>query len=183
MITDTFHRKAPLDLRHYIHDIPDFPKPGILFRDISPMLRDPLGWAEVMDRLGAVCDSLKPDLIVGIEARGFIVGMGLATHQKLGFVPIRKPGKLPGKVYGIDYALEYGTDRLEIHADALKDQPKILVVDDLLATGGTASATTDLVKKAGGQLVGCAFIVELSGLGGRERLPDDIHVESLIHYS
>jgi adenine/guanine phosphoribosyltransferase-like PRPP-binding protein len=101
----------------------------------------PSGWAEVMDRLGGLCDSLKPDLIVGIEARGFIVGMGLATHKKLGFVPVRKPGKLPGKVYGIDYALEYGTDRLEIHADAMRDQPRILIVDDLLATGGTASAT------------------------------------------
>ena len=147
------------------------------------MLRDPAGWSEVMDRLGTLCDSLKPNLIVGIEARGFIVGMGLATHKKLGFVPVRKPGKLPGQVYGIDYALEYGTDRLEIHADAMRGEPRILIVDDLLATGGTASATTDLVKKAGGQLVGCAFIVELTALGGRGRLPDDIQVESLIHYS
>lgn len=147
------------------------------------MLRDPVGWVEAMVRLGALCDSLKPDLIVGIEARGFIVGMGLATQKKLGFVPVRKAGKLPGKVYGIDYALEYGTDRLEIHADAMRDQPRVLIVDDLLATGGTASATSDLVKKAGGQLVGCAFIVELSDLEGRTRLPSDIHVESLIHYS
>ena len=177
------YKHASLDLRHYVQDIPDFPKPGILFRDISPMLRDPLGWAEVMDRLGVLCDSLKPDLIVRIEARGFIVGMGLATHKKLGFVPVRKPGKLPGKVYGIDYALEYGTDRLEIHADAMRDQPRILVVDDLLATGGTAAATAGLVKQAGGQLVGCAFIVELKDLKGRGRLPDDIQVESLIHYS
>ena len=177
------YKHASLDLRHYVQDIPDFPKPGILFRDISPMLRDPLGWAEVMDRLGVLCDLLKPDLIVGVEARGFIVGMGLATHKKLGFVPVRKPGKLPGKVYGIDYALEYGTDRLEIHADAMRDQPRILVVDDLLATGGTAAATADLVKQAGGQLVGCAFIVELKDLKGRGRLPDDIQVESLIHYS
>ena len=123
------------------------------------------------------------DRIVGIEAMGFIVGMGLATHKKLGFVPVRKPGKLPVKVYGIDYALEYGTDRLEIHADAMKDQPRILIVDDLLATGGTASATADLIKQAGGQLVGCAFIVELTALEGLERLPDNIHVDSLIHYS
>ena len=183
MMTDKSHGKASLDLRHYVQDIPDFPKPGILFRDISPMLRDPLGWAEVMDRLGTLCDSLKPDLIVGIEARGFIVGMGLATHKELGFVSVRKPGKLPGNVYGVDYALEYGTDRLEIHADAMRDQPRILVVDDLLATGGTAAATTDLVKKAGGRLVGCAFIVELTALEGRRRLPDDIPVEALIHYS
>lgn len=183
MIAHKSRQHTSLDLRHFIQDIPDFPKPGILFRDISPMLRDPVGWAEVMDRLGSLCDSLKPDLIVGIEARGFIVGMGLATQKKLGFVPVRKPGKLPGQVYGIDYALEYGTDRLEIHADSMRDQPKILIVDDLLATGGTASATTDLVKKAGGQLIGCAFIVELTALGGRERLPDDIHIESLIHYS
>jgi adenine phosphoribosyltransferase len=109
--------------------------------------------------------------------------MGLATHKKLGFVPVRKPGKLPGKVYGIDYALEYGTDRLEIHADAMKDQPRILIVDDLLATGGTASATADLVKQAGGQVVGCAFIVELTALEGRKRLPETIQIDSLLHYS
>ena len=172
-----------MDLRQYVQDIPDFPKPGILFRDISPMLRDPVGWAEVMNRFGALCDLVNPDLIVGIEARGFIVGMALATHKKLGFVPVRKPGKLPGAVHGIDYQLEYGTDRLEIHADALRNQPRVLVVDDLLATGGTASATSNLVTQAGGQLVGCAFVVELAGLNGRERLPVNITVESLIVYS
>ncbi len=175
--------KQALDLRQYVQDIPDFPKPGILFRDISPMLRDPVAWAEIMNRLGAVCDALKPDLIVGIEARGFIVGMGLATHRKLGFVPVRKPGKLPGDVLGVDYDLEYGKDRLEIQADALLAQPRILIVDDLLATGGTASATIDLIKKAGGQLVGCAFIVELAALNGRSCFPSGITVESLIHYS
>ncbi len=175
--------KQALDLRQYVQDIPDFPKPGILFRDISPMLRDPVAWAEIMNRLGAVCDALKPDLIVGIEARGFIVGMGLATHRKLGFVPVRKPGKLPGDVLGVDYDLEYGKDRLEIQADALLGQPRILIVDDLLATGGTASATIDLIKKTGGQLVGCAFIVELAALNGRSCFPSGITVESLIYYS
>ena len=147
------------------------------------MLRDPAGWEEVMRRLGVLCDSLKPDLIAGIEARGFIVGMGLATHQKLGFVPVRKPGKLPGEVYGIDYSLEYGTDRLEIHADAMRDGPKVLIVDDLLASGGTASATANLIEKAGGRLVGCAFVIELTDLNGREHLPNNISIESLIRYS
>ena len=139
--------------------------------------------ADVIQRFERVCDAVRPDLIVGIESRGFIVGAPLAMRCSLGFVPVRKPGKIPGAVHGIDYQLEYGTDRLEIHADALRNQPRVLVVDDLLATGGTASATSNLVTKAGGQLVGCAFVVELAGLNGRERLPVNITVESLIVYS
>ena len=110
-------RHPSLDLRQLIRDIPDFPKPGILFRDITPLLRDPDGWKVVMQRMGAICETLQPDLIVGIESRGFIVGTALATDLGLGFVPVRKPGKLPGEVLGVDYALEYGTDRLEIHRD------------------------------------------------------------------
>jgi adenine phosphoribosyltransferase len=176
-------RHLSLDLRPLIRDIPDFPKPGILFRDISPLLRDPAGWSEVMRRLGDVCDQLQPELIVGIESRGFIVGTALATDRKLGFVPVRKPGKLPGEVIAIDYSLEYGSDRLEMHADALRDGARVLIVDDLLATGGTASATASLVQQAGGQLVGCGFVVELAGLDGRRRLPDQTPVESLIIYS
>ena len=175
-------RHYRVDLRQHIRDIPDFPKPGILFRDITPLLREPTGWAEVIQRLAAVCDRLEPDLIVGIESRGFIVGTALATHLNKGFVPVRKPGKLPGEVIGIDYTLEYGRDRLEIHADALADHPKVMLVDDLLATGGTASASAELVTKAGGQLVGFGFVIELAELAGRSKLPTGVPIESLIIY-
>ena len=176
-------RHHPVDLRQFIRDVPDFPKPGILFRDITPLLRAPEGWAEVMRQFDAICERLKPDLIVGIESRGFIVGTAIATRRNLGFVPIRKPGKLPGEVVGIDYALEYGTDRLEIHADALADGASVLLVDDLLATGGTAEASVQLIERAGGQLLGCAFVVELVALEGRKRLPESVAVDALITYS
>ena len=176
-------RHLDLDLQSHIRSIPDFPKPGILFRDIAPLLRSPDAMAEVVHQLGAVCDRTKPDLIVGIESRGFIVGAPLALERRLGFVPVRKPGKLPGDVLGIDYALEYGTDRLEIQADALQGAPRVLVVDDLLATGGTAAATARLVELAGGCLVGFAFVIELDGLGGRQALPSGQPAESLLRYS
>ena len=175
-------RDHPVDLRQFIRDVPDFPKQGILFRDISPMLRDPAGWSAVMQQLGEVCDRLNPDLIVGIESRGFIVGMALATHKRIGFVPVRKPGKLPGDVVGVDYTLEYGHDRLEIQSDALADGASVLLVDDLLATGGTAAASAELIVKAGGRLVGCGFVIELAELSGRRRLPEGVPVESLIRY-
>ncbi|MBM5803085.1 MAG: adenine phosphoribosyltransferase [Cyanobacteria bacterium K_DeepCast_35m_m2_155] len=172
-----------IDLRGLVREIPDFPKPGILFRDLTPLMRDPEGWQEVIRQLGAVCERLQPDLIVGIESRGFIVGTALATAVRLGFVPVRKPGKLPGVVTGVDYALEYGTDRLEIQSDALSGGGKVLVIDDLLATGGTAAACAQLVSAAGGQLCGFGFVAELAGLGGRARLPEPHPVESLIIYS
>lgn len=172
-----------IDLRGLVREIPDFPKPGILFRDLTPLMRDPEGWQEVIRQLGAVCERLQPDLIVGIESRGFIVGTALATAVRLGFVPVRKPGKLPGRVTGVDYALEYGTDRLEIQSDALSGGGKVLVIDDLLATGGTAAACAQLVSAAGGQLCGFGFVAELAGLGGRARLPEPHPVESLIIYS
>ena len=175
-------RHHPVDLRQFIRDVPDFPKQGILFRDISPMLRDPAGWSAVMQQLGEVCDRLNPDLIVGIESRGFIVGMALATHKRIGFVPVRKPGKLPGDVVGVDYTLEYGRDRLEIQSDALADGASVLLVDDLLATGGTAAASAELIVKAGGRLLGCGFVIELAELSGRRRLPEGVPVESLIRY-
>ena len=175
-------RHHPVDLRQFIRDVPDFPKQGILFRDISPMLRDPAGWSAVMQQLGEVCDRLNPDLIVGIESRGFIVGMALATHKRIGFVPVRKPGKLPGDVVSVDYTLEYGHDRLEIQSDALADGASVLLVDDLLATGGTAAASCELIVKAGGKLVGCGFVIELAELSGRRRLPEGVPVESLIRY-
>ncbi|MEB3276378.1 MAG: adenine phosphoribosyltransferase [Cyanobacteriota bacterium] len=172
-----------IDLRGLVREIPDFPKPGILFRDLTPLMRDPDGWQEVIRQLGALCDRLQPDLIVGIESRGFIVGTALATAVRLGFVPVRKPGKLPGAVTGVDYELEYGSDRLEIQSDALADGGRVLVVDDLLATGGTAAACAELVTAAGGNLCGFGFVAELAALGGRSRLPEPHPVESLIVYS
>ena len=170
-----------MNLTDYINDIPDFPKKGILFRDISPLLKSPEGWGEVMRRLGFFCERTTPDLIVGIESRGFIVGSALATQQRTGFVPVRKKGKLPGKVLGIDYTLEYGRDRLEIQSDSFEGNPRVLLVDDLLATGGTVNAASKLIKKAGGQLVGCSFIIELSALKGRESIPN-VPINSLIEY-
>ena len=170
-----------MNLTDYIKDIPDFPKKGILFRDISPLLKSPEGWGEVMRRVGFFCERTTPDLIVGIESRGFIVGSALATQQRMGFVPVRKKGKLPGNVVGVDYTLEYGNDRLEIQSDALQGAPRVLLVDDLLATGGTVNAASKLVEKAGGQLVGCAFIIELSALGGRKNIPN-VPINSLIEY-
>jgi len=170
-----------MNLTDYINDIPDFPKKGILFRDISPLLKSPEGWGEVMRRLGFFCERTTPDLIVGIESRGFIVGSALATQQRTGFVPVRKKGKLPGKVLGVDYTLEYGRDRLEIQSDAFEGNPRVLLVDDLLATGGTVNAASKLIKKAGGQLVGCSFIIELSALKGRESIPN-VPINSLIEY-
>ena len=170
-----------MNLTDYIKDIPDFPKKGILFRDISPLLKSPEGRGEVMRRLGFFCERTTPDLIVGIESRGFIVGSALATQQRMGFVPVRKKGKLPGKVMGVDYTLEYGKDRLEIQSDALQGAPRILLVDDLLATGGTVNAASKLIEKAGGQLVGCVFIIELSALGGRKNIPN-VPINSLIEY-
>ena len=171
------------DLREWVRDVPDFPKPGILFRDLTPMMRDPEGWQAMVRQLAAVCERLQPDLIVGIESRGFLVGGALATALALPFAPVRKPGKLPGTVHGVDYTLEYGSDRLEIHADGFEDGPSVLVVDDLLATGGTAAACGQLVERAGGRLSGFAFVVELEGLQGRRRLPASVPVEALIRYA
>lgn len=171
-----------LDLRQWVREIPDFPKPGILFRDLTPLMRDPRGWQEAVRRLGEQCEQLQPDLIVGIESRGFLVGMGLATALKLPFSPVRKPGKLPGDVHGVDYTLEYGEDRLEIHVDGFEDQPRVLVVDDLLATGGTAAACAQLVELAGGQLCGFSFVIELADLNGRSKLPEGVPTEALLVY-
>ena len=171
------------DLKAWIREVPDFPKPGILFRDFTPMLRDPRGLQLMVRQLGEVCERLQPEVIVGIESRGFLVGTALATALSLPFAPVRKPGKIPGAVHGVDYSLEYGSDRLEIHADGLLGDPRVLVVDDLLATGGTAAATGELVVLAGGRLAGFAFVVELEDLQGRRRLPQGVPVEALIRYS
>ena len=171
-----------LELRALVREIPDFPKPGILFRDISPLLRQPEAWQEVVSQLGAICDRLQPELIVGIESRGFIVGTSLATDRRIGFVKARKPGKLPPPVEAVDYELEYGSDRLEIIRQGFDHRPHVLIVDDLLATGGTAAACAELVERVGGDLCGLAFVVELADLNGRARLPAGVPVESLIVY-
>ena len=170
-----------MNLTNYIKDIPNFPKKGILFRDISPLLKSPEGWSKVITQLGFFCEEITPDIIVGIESRGFIVGSSLATQQKIGFVPIRKKGKLPGNVLGVDYTLEYGKDRLEIQLDALQENPRVLLIDDLLATGGTVNASAKLIEKAGGHLVGCGVLIELNELNCRDNIPN-VPVRSLIRY-
>ena len=170
-----------MNLTDYIKDVPNFPKKGIIFKDICPLLKSPEAWTKVMTQLGLFCEETTPDLIVGIESRGFIVGSALPTRQRLGFVPMRKNGKLPGDLLGVDYTLEYGKDRLEIQSDALQGNPRVLLVDDLLATGGTVNASAKLIEKAGGQLVGCGFIIELNELNGRENVPN-VPIRSLIRY-
>ena len=170
-----------MDLKTLIRDIPDFPKPGILFRDITTLLRDPAGLKYSIDTLAAKVVDLQPQYIVGMESRGFIFGAALAYQMGIGFIPVRKPGKLPAAVKSIDYALEYGTDRLEIHADAFAPGSRILIVDDLIATGGTAAATAKLLQQLGGELVGCAFVIELDALNGRSHLPN-VPIVSLVHY-
>jgi adenine phosphoribosyltransferase len=167
---------SALDLREYIRDIPDFPRPGILFRDITPLLLDPGALSVAVDRL---CDLAKPldvDFVVAAEARGFILGAAIARALGAGFVPARKPGKLPSETVSAEYTLEYGVDALEMHADALAGGARVLVHDDLLATGGTADALCRLVRERGAEIAGCAFLVELSFLGGRARLaPHPVH--------
>jgi adenine phosphoribosyltransferase len=164
------------DLRERIRDIPDFPKPGIVFKDITPLLLDP----EALDSaIGALAGWARPreiDLVVAAEARGFILGAAIARELGAGFVPARKPGKLPSQTVSAEYVLEYGVDALEMHADALADGARVLLHDDLLATGGTARALAQLVESAGGVIAGCCFLVELAFLGGREPLAGyDVH--------
>jgi adenine phosphoribosyltransferase len=171
------------ELRAYIRDIPDFPTPGIMFKDITPLLLDPGALDLAVSRLAELVAPTPVDYVVAAEARGFILGAALARELGAGFVPARKPGKLPGETLSADYALEYGIDSLEVHADAMAGGAKVLVHDDLLATGGTAGALCDLVIGLGGDIVGCAFLLELAFLGGRERLQAHAHpVHSLIEY-
>ena len=158
------------NLKALIRTVPDFPKPGILFRDITTLLRDPEGFRACVERLAEAIAPFSFSRIVGIESRGFIIGAALAQRLGRGFVPIRKPGKLPAENFGHDYELEYGTDRVEMHADALDPGEQVLVVDDLLATGGTALAACRLIEKARAQVTACAFVIELEGLRGRARL-------------
>jgi adenine phosphoribosyltransferase len=170
-----------MDLKTLIRDIPDFPKPGILFRDITTLLQDPAGLKYTIDTMATQVEDLQPQYLVGMESRGFIFGAALAYKLGVGFIPVRKPGKLPAAVYTVEYALEYGTDKLEIHQDAVPPGARVLIVDDLIATGGTAVATAKLLQEIGSHLVGCAFVIELDDLGGRSRLPD-VPITSLVHY-
>jgi adenine phosphoribosyltransferase len=168
-------------LKALVRTVPDFPKPGILFYDITTLLKDRTGFAMLIDELAAHYLERKIDLVLGIEARGFIFGPALAYRLNAGFVPVRKPRKLPAEVLRVNYDLEYGTDTLEIHKDAIQPGQRVLLVDDLLATGGTMEATLKLVDELGGEVVGLAFAVELDFLRGRERFPDQ-DVFSLLHY-
>ena len=169
------------DLRSLIRNIPDYPKPGILFRDICPLLGNPSAFSRAVSQLADPFRDQQIDLIAGAEARGFILAAPLAVELGTGFIPIRKPAKLPFETHSINYQLEYGTDSLEIHVDSVKPGQRVLLVDDLLATGGTAEACCQLLTQAGANLVGCAFLVHLIGLGGAERLVP-LEVFSLIDY-
>ena len=168
-------------LRGLIRDIPDHPQPGVVFKDITPLLADPKGIHVVVDALVTRFEGAGVDHVVGIEARGFIVAAPVAYGLDAGFVPVRKAGKLPWSTRAEEYALEYGTDRLEIHLDALAPGQRVLVVDDVLATGGTAAATSRLIEQAGAAVVGLGFLIELGFLGGRSKLAGR-DVESLVRY-
>ena len=174
--------KSSGDLRAFVRDIPDFPRPGIVFKDITPLLLDPRALDAAVSMLAGFTEPLAADLVVAAEARGFILGGALARQLGIGFVPARKPGKLPHETVSAQYALEYGLDALEVHSDALSGGTRVIVHDDLLATGGTAGAVCELIEGLGGQVAACAFLVELSFLGGRQRLaPRQVH--SLIEYA
>jgi adenine phosphoribosyltransferase len=168
-------------LKELIREIPDYPKPGILFYDLTTLLRNATGFHSLVDALCNHYEGQHVDAVVGIEARGFILAPALAYRLGAGFVPVRKPKKLPAKTVSVTYDLEYGTDTLEIHADAIKPGARILISDDLLATGGTAAATVALVRKLGGNVVGASFAVELTFLNGRKKLPG-IDVFTMIQY-
>ena len=170
-----------MNLKDYIRNIPDFPKPGILFRDITTLLKNKLAFKFAVNKLAAKFKNKKIDAVVAVEARGFILGGSLAHKLGAGFVPVRKIGKLPYKTNSVTYDLEYGTDTLEIHHDAIKPRDNVLIVDDLLATGGTVKAVTDLVRQLEGKIVGIAFLIELTDLKGREKLVG-YPVYSLIKY-
>ena len=158
------------ELKAHIRHVPDFPKAGILFYDITTLLRDAEGFRAAVDAVAAPFAAKRVDVVVGIESRGFIFGAAVADRIGAGFAPVRKPGKLPSRTVRASYSLEYGSDALEIHDDAIERGQRVLIVDDLLATGGTARATADLVKRLGGELQGLAFLIELVALNGRERL-------------
>src|SRR3954454_23740824 len=170
-----------LNLAEYIRDIPDFPKPGILFRDITPLIASPQAFRTAVDGLAEYGRSVNAALVIGAEARGFLLGPAVANELDAGFVLARKPGKLPYETVTAEYELEYGTDRLELHSDAISPGRRVLVHDDLLATGGTARALCSLVEQLGGTVAGCGFLIELGELDGRARVaPHDVH--ALLRY-
>lgn len=170
------------EVRGMIRDIPDFPKPGILFKDITTALKDADTLKKMVDFITETFKNDKIDYIIGLESRGFIFGMPVAYKLDAGFIPVRKPNKLPAKTIKETYTLEYGTDSLEIHEDAVKSGDRVLIVDDLLATGGTAAAACNLVTKTGAEIVGCAFVIELNDLKGRDKLPKDCKIVSMVEY-
>jgi len=168
-------------LKAHIRHVPDFPKPGILFYDVTTLLKEPLGFKMAIDSMAEPYGDLGITLVVGIESRGFILGSAVADRIGAGFVPVRKLGKLPAETIRASYALEYGTDSLEMHRDAIKQGQKVLIVDDLLATGGTARATVDLVRQLGADVVGVAFLIELVGLNGRAKLEGE-NIRAVLQY-
>ncbi|WP_447980707.1 adenine phosphoribosyltransferase [Candidatus Nitrospira bockiana] len=171
-----------MDYKRFIREVPDFPKPGILFYDITTLLKDAEALRHIIDDLTERYRDRKVSKIIGIESRGFIFGAPLAYHLGAGFVPVRKPGKLPADSFEVKYNLEYGSNSLAIHRDAIGIGERVLIVDDLLATGGTAAATVNLVRQLGGDIVGLAFLIELTSLRGRERL-DGCDVHAMITYA
>ncbi len=174
-------RRLDLDLKTFIRDIPDFPKPGILFRDITPLLADPVSFRETIARMADPFRNEKIDTLVAAEARGFIFAAPLALELGAAFVPVRKPGKLPYDKHSFSYELEYGTDTLEMHKDAVKPGQRVLIVDDLLATGGTVGACCKILEEYDAEIVACLFCIELAALGGREKL-SSFNVVSLLSY-
>jgi len=169
-----------MDLKAHIQSIPDFPKPGILFYDISTLLRNADAWAVAMGRLSAIVRAYRPDVLAGVESRGFLLAAPLALKLGCGFVMLRKRGKLPGAVIGLDYSLEYGSDRIEIQADAIKPGARVVVLDDLLATGGTMSAGIKLLQSAGAEVTAAVALMELTFLHGRDKI--NVPFEALIQY-
>jgi adenine phosphoribosyltransferase len=170
------------ELARLIRDVPDFPKPGIVFKDITPLLADPRAFTTVLDLIAEHFAGRGVDTVVGIESRGFIFGAALAARTMASFVPVRKPGKLPAATDRVSYALEYGTDALEMHKNSLRPGAKVLVVDDVIATGGTAAAAIELARRQGGHVVGVGFAIELTFLAGRAKLPRDIDVYPVLTY-
>jgi adenine phosphoribosyltransferase len=168
-------------VRRSVRDVPDFPTPGILFRDITPVLADAALFGDIITHFRDRFATARPDVLVAIESRGFIVGAPLAQALAVSFVPVRKPGKLPAETVRVDYHLEYGTDALEIHRDAIAPGQRVLLIDDVLATGGTAAGCVELVRRLGGNVVGTGFLIEIAPLGGRARLRD-LPVDSLLVY-
>ncbi len=182
MIVKETEENAPEFIKSKIRDIADFPREGIIFKDITTVLSNPAAFKHCVDLLAKHFEKQKIDYIAGIESRGFIFGSALAYKLGVGFIPIRKPGKLPSKTERVSYDLEYGKDSLEIHTDAVEPGKRVLIVDDLLATGGTAEAAIKLVKKIGGVIIGIAFVVELEFLNGRKKLPEDCKITRLITF-